>query len=143
MSRLLFNSIIIIVCLLAIVAIAIIVPSEYRKSVNKFHILIQIIAIVIAVALFIFMLLSLDYSGTPCATGDIIEIRTLSSFAGIYDRYKIILVDANGNTHEIQSIFSFYGHSSEMMSQMQIGDYCEVYGSTVIDGFFYSIHSTK
>lgn len=80
MNRLLFNSIIIVVCLLAIVAIAIIFPSEYRKSVNKFHILIQIIAIVIAVALFIFMLLSLDYSGAPCATGEIIITQNVMFF---------------------------------------------------------------
>lgn len=143
MSRFLFNSIVIVVCLLAIVTIAVILPKEYRKSVKKYHGAIQVIAIIIALSLLTFMLLSLDYTGSPCITGEIVEIRTLGSFAGIYDRYNIILVDSNGITHEIQSIFPVYGHSSDMIDQMQIGDYCELYGSTLIDAFFYSINPTK
>ena len=143
MSRLLFNSIIIIACLLAIVSIAVILPYEYRKTVKKFHHLIQFIAIVLAMGILSFMFLSLDYTGTPCITGKIVEIETLGSFAGIYDRYNIILIDSNGITHETQSIFPIYSHLSDMIDQMKIGDHCELYGSTLIDSFFYSLSPIK
>lgn len=55
MSRLWFNVIIIIACLLAAFSIAVIVPNEYRKSVKKFHRLIQVIAIIIAVGILTLM----------------------------------------------------------------------------------------
>lgn len=139
MSRVSFNSIIIVVFLLTIVTIAVILPREYRKNIKKFHTAIQIVAIILAVALLVFMLLSLDYTGTPCMSGEIVEIRTLGSFAGIYDRYKIILIDSDGNTREIQSIFPIDGHSLDM----KVGAYCELYGSTFIDSFFYSYFSEE
>ncbi len=140
MSRLVFNSVIIVVCILAIVTIAVIIPYEYGRTVKKFHMVIQIIAIVLAIALLIFMLLALDYTGVPSVAGEVIGIRTLGSFAGIYDRYKIILVDLKGVKHELQSIFPVYGCSSDVINKVNVGDYCEVYGSTLIDAFFYSIH---
>lgn len=143
MSRLWFNVIIIIACLLATFSIAVIVPNEYRKSVKKFHRLIQVIAIIIAVGILTLMFFSLDYTGTPCVTGEIVEIKTIGSFAGIYDRYEIFLVDSNGVTHSFQSIFPTYSHSSNMIDQTKIGDYCELYGSTFIDSFFYSLNLVK
>lgn len=141
MSRIVFNSIIIVVCLLAIITIAIILPYEYRESVKRFHVVVQLISVIVAIALTVFMFLALDYTGSPSATGDIVEIRTLGSFAGIYDRYKVILVDSNGANHEFQSVFPVYGHSSEVIDKVAVGDYCEIYGSTLIDAFFYSIAS--
>lgn len=143
MSRSVFNGIIIVVCILAIVTIAVILPHEYRRSVKRFHVAVQVIAAILAVALLIFMLLSLDYTGLPSMTGEVVEIRVLGSFAGIYDRYKIILVDSNGITHEFQSIFPVYGHSSNVINEVAVGDYCEVFGSTLIDAFFYSLNSPK
>ena len=85
------------------------------------------------------MFLALDYIGTPSVTGEIVEIRTLGSFAGIYDRYKVILVDSHGVIHEFQSLFPVYGHSAEIIDKVAVGDFCEIYGSTLIDAFFYSI----
>lgn len=140
MNRAIFNSIIIIVWALAIVTISIILPHEYKRSVKKCYTLIQALAIVMAVVLFTFMLLSLDYTGTPCLTGNIVKIDVLSSFAGIYDRYVIVLVDADGTTHEIQSLFPIYSGPAEELKYLKPGDYCEVYGSTIIDAFFYAIH---
>ena len=139
MSRLAFNGIIIVVCLLATITISIILPHEYRKSVKRFHVVVQVIGVLLAIALIVFMLLALDYTGSPSVVGEIVEIRTLGSFAGMYDRYKVILVDSNGITHELQSIFPVYGHSSEVIDNVAVGDYCEIYGSTLIDAFFYSI----
>ena len=139
MSRFAFNGIIIFVCLLAIITIAIIIPYEYRKSIKRFHVVVQVIAAILAIALIVFMFLALDYTDSPSVTGEIVEIRTLGSFAGIYDRYAVILVDSNGVTHELQSIFPTYGHSSEVIDKVAVGDYCEIYGSTLIDAFFYSI----
>ena len=139
MSRSAFNGIIIVVCLLAIITISIILPHEYRKSVRKFHVVVQVIAILLAIALIVFMFLALDYTGTPSLTGEVVEIRTLGSFAGFYDRYKVILVDSNGVVHEFQSLFPVYGHSAEIIDRVAVGDLCEIYGSTLIDAFFYSI----
>lgn len=139
MSRSAFNGIIIVVCLLAIITISIILPHEYRKSVRKFHVVVQVIAILLAIALIVFMFLALDYTGTPSLTGEVVEIRTLGSFAGFYDRYKVILVDSNGVVHEFQSLFPVYGHSAEIIDRVAVGDFCEIYGSTLIDAFFYSI----
>ena len=85
------------------------------------------------------MFLVLDYTGTSSVTGEIVEIRTLGSFAGIYDRYKVILVDSHGVIHEFQSLFPVYGHSSEIIDRVTVGDTCDIYGSTLIDAFFYSI----
>lgn len=143
MSRSVFNSIIIVICLLAIVTIAVILPHEYRRTVKRFHIVVQVIATILALSLLIFMLLTLDYTGSPSVIGEVVEIRTVGSFAGIYDRYKIILMDSNGITHEFQSIFPVYGHSSDIVSEIEIGDKCEVYGSTLIDAFFYSLNLPK
>lgn len=139
MSRLAFNGIIIIVCLLAIITISIILPHEYRKSVKRFHVVVQVIAALLAIALIVFMFSALDYIGTPSVTGEIVEIRTLGSYAGIYDRYKVILVDSHGVIHEFQSLFPVYGHSAEIIDKVAVGDFCEIYGSTLIDAFFYSI----
>lgn len=139
MSRLVFNGIIIVVCLLAVITISIILPYEYRKSIKKFHLVVQVIATLLAIALIAFMFFALDYTGAPSATGEIVEIRTLGSFAGIYDRFKVILVDSNGVIHEFQSLFPVYGNSSEVIDKVAVGDYCEIYGSTLIDAFFYSI----
>ena len=139
MSRLAFNGIIIVVCLLAIITISIILPHEYRKSVKRFHVVVQVIGVLLAIALIVFMLSALDYTGSPTVTGEVVEIRTLGSFAGIYDRYKIIVVDSHGSIHEFQSLFPVYGHSAEIIDGVAVGDSCEIYGSTLIDAFFYSI----
>ncbi len=143
MSRLAFNLIIIIIDILAIFSIAVIIPMEYRKFVKKLHVTVQIIAIVLAVAILTFMLLSLDYTGEPCLTGEIVDIDTMGSFAGIYDRYMIKVIDSSGAVHEIQSVFPIYGESADTVELLAVGDNCEIYGSTVIDAFFYSVNKIE
>ena len=143
MSRLVFNSVILVVCIVAIVTVAVILPLEFRRCSKKSYISIKIIAIILAVALSLLVFLSLDYTGTPCITGEIVEIKTLGSFAGIYDRYKIVIVDNNGITREVQSVFPVNGNTSDIIDCLKNGDSCEVFGSTLIDAFFYSINLTK
>ena len=143
MSRLVFNSVILFVCIVAIVTVAVILPLEFRRCSKKSYISIKIIAIILAVALSLLVFLSLDYTGTPCITGEIVEIKTLGSFAGIYDRYKIVIVDNNGITREVQSVFPVNGNTSDIIDCLKNGDSCEVFGSTLIDAFFYSINLTK
>ena len=143
MSRLVFNSVILFVCIVAIVTVAVILPLEIRRCLKKTYIAIKILAILLAVAISLLMFLSLDYTGTPCITGEIVEIKTLGSFAGIYDRYKIVIVDNNGITREVQSVFPVNGNTSDIIDCLKNGDSCEVFGSTVIDAFFYSINLTK
>lgn len=143
MSRLMFNCLIIVVCMMVSITTAIIIPAEFRKSVKRFHTSVQVIGILIAAALLVFMFFSLDYTGVPAITGEVAEIRVRGSFAGIYDRYEIILTDSDGNRHTFQSAFRVSGSSSDMMSGVEAGGYYEIYGSTYLDAFFYSIKPLK
>ena len=143
MSRFVFNCIIVVICVVAIIGIGIIIPHEYKKSVKKGWKVIKILGCILSVAIALLMFLSLDWSGNACTTGQLKKVHTRGSFAGIYNRYEITIQAENGKLYTIQSIAPTYGKSMREIDKMSVDSSYKVYGSTITKSFFYAITPTS
>ena len=139
MSRFVFNCIIVVVCVVAIIGVGIIIPHEYKKSIKKGWKIIQTLGGILSVVIAILMVLSLDWNGKACTTGQLKNIHTRGSFAGIYDRYEITIQAENGKIYTLQSIVPVYGKSMREIDKMPLDASYYVYGSTITQSFFYAI----
>lgn len=141
MTQVSFNLFLIFVSIVVICVFVFLIPKECNKCFPRWKKLIRIVCFGLAVAIFLLMLSSIDYTGNACVSGEVKEIQQIGSFGGFYDRYRIKILDSNGGIYELQSILPVYGKGLEYIDDLSVGATVKVYGSTVNHAFFYSIET--
>lgn len=141
MSQGIFNLSIIIIAVIAIAVFIFLLPTEYNKCFAKGQTTVRIVCFIVATFLAILMIGALDFTGTECVSGQVKEITHIGSFGGFYDRYRIRIIDSSGNLHEFQSVLPVYALKSEHIDDFLTGEIVKIYGSTIIDSFFYRIEA--
>ncbi len=138
MYRAMFNILLIVMCTLSIIMLAIVLPNECIKTFKKGHMTYRVIGILLALFMTTLTMTSFDFTGKPCANGEVIDISIQGSYAGIHDTYNIKIKDNNGNLRSYTSLFSKDSSAFKNMEFIDVGDEIKIYGST-FTALFYKV----
>ncbi len=138
MYRALFNISLIVLCILSIVMAVIVLPNEGIKTFKKGHVTIRVIGILLALFMSTITLTSFDFTGKPCAIGEVVDIHISGSYQGIHDTYNIKIKDNNGKLRSYTSLFNKDSYAFKNMECIDVGDEVEIYGST-FTALFYKV----
>lgn len=139
MGIIVFNGLIVAILAISVWVTVFVLPSEYRKSVEKGWKVIRVICHVLCVAMIALAVSSLDWNGKPIVTGELKEVRILGSYGGFWDRYMIVIIADDGKEYTVDSVSKVGGLLLDGVEDLPIGSRYEVYGSTITRAFFYSI----
>ncbi len=142
MTQITFNITIVVIMLITILIFLFLLPYEYNKTFEKGKTVFRVICTILSIAVFSLMICSLDYSKETNISGEIKEIQEIGSYAGSYNRYRIIIID-DGEVREFQSILPVDAKSMEHIKDIKVGDQVKIHGSSIIDVFFYCVEKTK
>ena len=139
MNQVSYNLILIVLAIISTFVCGFVLPTEYNKITEKGQPFVCIICIITAIAVLGLIFCSLDFTGKACQLGLISEINNRGSYGGFYDTYEIVITDKFGKTHTFRSIFPMNTIYTKYMNDFAIGDTVNIYGSTLIDSFFYKL----
>ena len=139
MGRVWFNLFIAAICAIGAIMLCLVLPREYKKAKLKGWKVVQMIGCVLFAAMLVLAVLSMDYTGKPCVTGELTEVRVLGSHAGTHDRYELVFLTEDGKKYFVQSLERVSARSAKDVENLSIGSTYRVYGSTVTRGFFYAV----
>lgn len=136
MGRVVFNILIVAVLAISVWVLVFVLPSEYRKSVEKGWKVIRVICLVLCVAMIALAVTSLDWNGKPIVKGELKEVRRTGwRLRGFWEMYEIVIIANDGKEYTVESNEWFI----DGVEDLSIGSRYEVYGSTINRAFFYSI----
>ena len=136
MGRAVFNILIVAILAISVWVLVFVLPSEYRKSVEKGWKVIRVVCLVLCVAMIALAVTSLDWNGKPIAKGELKEVhRTGWRLRGFWEMYEIVIIANDGKEYTVESNEWFIDGVEDLL----LGSRYEVYGSTINRAFFYSI----
>ena len=136
MGIIVFNGLIVAILAISVWVLVFVLPSEYRKSVEKGWKVIRVICLVLCVAMIALAVTSLDWNGKPIAKGELKEVRRTGwRLRGYWETYEIVIIANDGKEYTVESNEWFI----DGVEDLSIGSRYEVYGSTINRAFFYSI----
>lgn len=136
MGIIVFNGLIVAILAISVWVLVFVLPSEYRKSVEKGWKVIRVICLVLCVAMIALAVTSLDWNGKPIAKGELKEVRRTGwRLRGYWEMYEIVIIANDGKEYTVESNEWFI----DGVEDLSIGSRYEVYGSTINRAFFYSI----
>ena len=139
--RVFFNLLLAAICVISVIMCCVVLPGEYRKSVKKGWKAVRIIGFVLAAGMLVLATLSMDYTGKPCVTGELIEVRFRGVSHSVFDRCELVVKTEDGTEYHIEEIASVppWGKSRKEAEDLSVGSTYRVYGSTVTRAFFYAV----
>ena len=136
MGIIVFNGLIVAILAISVWVLVFVLPSEYRKSVEKGWRVIRVICLVLCVAMIALAVTSLDWNGKPIVKGELKEVRRTGwRLRGFWEMYEIVIIANDGKEYTVESNEWFI----DGVEDLSIGSRHEVYGSTINRAFFYSI----
>ena len=141
MGRVWFNLFIAAICAIGAIMLCLVLPREYKKSELKGWKVVRIIGFVLAAGMLVLAVLSMDYTGEPFMTGELIEVRFRGVSHSVFDRCELVVKAEDGTEYHVEEITSVppWGKSRKEAEDLSVGSTYRVYGSTVTRAFFYAV----